>query len=111
MNSELSMTQKRPFPGSDLQANKNLVFRICVVMHNARLSLFREEQSIRATGNFNRAPNLHALCASKVFAVEGRFMTRHGGISSTKEHAREDRPHGADVETVNHGSANRPEQG
>jgi len=110
-NSKLSMTpqyrisRKRSTDKQELE----FVLRICVVMHNEKI-VFSERSNLRAIGNFNRAPNLHALCASKVFAVEGRFMTRDGGISSTREHVRVDRRRGADVETVNHGSTDWPER-
>lgn len=51
----------------------------------------------------SRAPDLHLLFASKVFAVEGRFMARHVGMLLPP---RGDRRCGANVETVNHNSLN-----
>lgn len=58
---------------------------------------------LRATGNFSRALDLHLLFASKVFAVEGRFM---GSPRWNAPSTRGDRRCGANVETVNHSSLN-----
>lgn len=58
---------------------------------------------LRATGNFSRVLDLHLLFASKVFAVEGRFM---GSPRWNAPSTRGDRHCGANVETVNHSSLN-----
>lgn len=60
----------------------------------------------RATGNLSRAPDLHLLFASKVFAVEGRFMARHVGMLLPQGEIVVVARNVRDVETVNHSPLN-----